>query len=407
MSEYQLLTILAAFAFLYSLVASRLERTPISGPVLYLFAGFVCGASGLQLIHAEFDGDGLKRLAEFTLALVLFTDSATANLSVLRRVKDLPVRLLLVGLPLTILAGFVVGCLFVGQLTLVEIALLATMLAPTDAALGQAVVTNEDVPASVRESLNVESGLNDGICVPVLLGFLALATGEASGRETLWLAIELPIREIGIGAAVGATLGLAGSYAIKACGKRGWIGGSWNQVPVAALAMLCFALSQRLDGSGFIGAFVGGLVFGGSTNTLKDKEAVLNGAEGAGNVLSLLTWFTFGAVVFDRSLEALSWQVVVYAVLSLTLVRMLPVFVSLHGAPVRRDTKLFLGWFGPRGLASVVFVVMVMADQLPGNDTMVAVVTWTVTLSVIVHGLSAEPLATMYGKLVRDRDGEV
>ena len=407
MSEYQILTVLAAFAFFYSVVASRLERTPISGAVVYLFIGLACGPYGLKLVDLDVDAEGLKRLAEFTLALVLFSDSANSNLGVLRRIEGIPIRLLVVGLPLTIAAGFGVGCAIFDQLTFVEIALLATMLAPTDAALGQAVVTNKSVPASVRESLNVESGLNDGICVPVLLVFLALATGEAEGNETASLVVRLPLQQIGIGVAVGVALGVAGSFVLKLCGARGWIAGTWTEIPVVALAMFCFALSQWLGGSGFIGCFVGGMVFGGLTRNDEVKEKVLNGAEGLGNVMSLLTWFTFGAVVFGQSLQQFDWQVLVYAILSLTVVRILPVFLSLIGVPLRGDSKIFLGWFGPRGLASIVFIVMVMDKQLPGSDTLRAVVAGTVALSIIAHGISAVPFATLYAKRVSDRQGVV
>ena len=407
MSEYQILAVLAAFAFFYSVIASRLERTPISGAVVYLFIGLACGPHGLKLIELNVDGEGIKRLAEFTLALVLFSDSANANLGVLRKVKGIPIRLLLIGLPLTIASGFGVGCLLFDQLTFIEIALLATMLAPTDAALGQAVVANEAVPASVRESLNVESGLNDGICVPVLLVFLALATGSASGNETASLIMRLPIQAIGIGASVGISLALVGSFLLRFCGTRGWITGAWVQIPVVALAMFCFALSQWLGGSGFIGCFVAGLVFGGLTKNHQTKEEVLNGAEGAGNVMSLLTWFTFGAVVFGQCLQHFDWQVLVYAILSLTVVRILPVFLSLIGVPLRVDSKVFLGWFGPRGLASIVFIVMVMDEQLPGNDTLRAVVAGTVALSIIAHGISAVPFANLYAKWVANRQGEV
>jgi NhaP-type Na+/H+ or K+/H+ antiporter len=407
MSEYQILTVLAAFAFLYSVIASRLERTPISGAVVYLFVGLACGPYGLKLIELNVDGEGLKRLAEFTLALVLFSDAANANLGVLRKIKAFPIRLLLIGLPLTIAAGFGVGCLIFDQLTFFEIALLATMLAPTDAALGQAVVTNEAVPSSVRESLNVESGLNDGICVPVLLVLLALATGAASGDETASLVIRLPIQEIGLGAVVGLSLAVVGSFVLKWCGTRGWITGAWIQIPVVALAMFCFAFSQWLGGSGFIGCFVGGLVFGGLTRSHKVKEEVLNGAEGAGNVMSLLTWFTFGAVVFGKSLQHFSWQVLVYAILSLTIVRIVPVFICLIGTTLRNDSKLFIGWFGPRGLASIVFIVMVIDAKLPGNETLTAVVTGTVALSIIAHGLSAVPFSKLYAKRISDRQGIV
>jgi NhaP-type Na+/H+ or K+/H+ antiporter len=268
-------------------------------------------------------------------------------------------------------------------------------------------VTNEAVPGPVRESLNVESGLNDGICVPVLLLFLALATGEATGDETERLIVRLPLQAIGIGAAVGVVLAILGSSLVKMSGTRGWLSGAWIQIPVVALAMFCFALSQWLGGSGFIGAFVGGLIFGGLARTHAIKEKLLNGAEGVGNVLSMLTWFVFGAVALGKGFQDVSWQVIAYAVLSLTIVRMLPVAVALIGVEMRGDSKLFLGWFGPRGLASIVFIVMVMDAQLPGNDTLVAVVIWTVTLSILAHGISAVPFGRIYAKRVTDRQGVV
>ena len=387
------------------MVASRLELTPINGALVYLLAGLICSPSGLELVSLNIDQEGVKGLAEFTLALVLFSDSANANLTVLRKVEWIPVRLLLVGLPLTILAGIGVGYVVFQDLGLLEIALLATMLAPTDAALGQAVVTNESVPAGVRESLNVESGLNDGICVPVLLVFLSLATGEVSGNETVGLVAKLPLQQIGIGIAVGITLACVGGSALRFSARRNWIGGSWEQVPIVALAMFCFGLSQWLGGSGFIACFVGGLTFGSIAKNHKEK--VLSGAEGTGNVFSMLTWFTFGAVVVEAGIKDISWQVILYAVLSLTVVRMVPVVLCLIGVPYKLDTKLFIGWFGPRGLASIVFLVMVIKENLPGNDIIAAAVVWTVTLSIIAHGISAVPFAQYYGRVVADRQGVV
>ena len=295
------------------------------------------------------------------------------------------------------------GYLIFDELAVFEVALLATMLAPTDAALGQAVVTNKAVPSSVRQSLNVESGLNDGICVPVLLVFLALATGKVSGDETTSLIVRLPLQQIGIGAGVGLVLAMVGSFAFRFCATRQWITGAWVQVPVVALAFTCFAAAQWLGGSGFIACFAGGLLFGGLTK--QHKEEALSGAEGTGNVLSLLTWFTFGAVALGPTIDNLSWRVILYAVLSLTVVRMVPVILCVIGIPMRMDTKLFLGWFGPRGLASIVFIVMVMQANLPGNDTLVAVVTWTVAISIVAHGVSAVPLAKSYGQRVANRDG--
>jgi NhaP-type Na+/H+ or K+/H+ antiporter len=273
------------------------------------------------------------------------------------------------------------------------------MLAPTDAALGKAVVTNQSVPNSVRESLNVESGLNDGICVPVLLLFLALAAGHASGWKVVGLAALLPLQAIGIGAAVGIGLGLAGSAALRGSYQRGWTSGSWLQVPVIALAFLCFALAQRLGGSGFIACFVGGMTFGALA---RQKEVVLETAEGTGDTLALLTWFAFGTLLFGHPFQDVDWRVFVYAVASLTVIRMLPVFLSVAGRGLRTDTKLFLGWFGPRGLASIVFAVMVINHQLPGGDLLVATTAWTILFSVLAHGISANPLATVYSARVSD-----
>ncbi|MCH9653810.1 MAG: cation:proton antiporter [Planctomycetes bacterium] len=403
MSEYQILAVIAAFAFLYSLVASRLERTPINGALVYVVCGLICGPTLLDLIKMNVQEEGIKLLAELTLAVVLFSDSANANLRVLRRVEQLPIRLLLIGLPLTIALGFGVGYLLFDGMSLFAIALLATMLAPTDAALGKAVVTNEAVPDSIREPLNVESGLNDGICVPVLLIFLTLATEHVSGNGTLSMLIQFPLKAIGIGALVGVIFAIFGSQLLKFCFQRKWLAGTWMQVPIIALALMCFATAQWLGGSGFIASFVGGLIFGGLTH--EHKKEVLQSAEGTGDTLSLLTWFTFGAVAVGPQMEHLSWQVLVYALLSLTVVRMLPVFLCVIGTKLQTDTKLFIGWFGPRGLASIVFIVIVVDKNLPENATLIAAVTWTVVLSIVLHGITANPLSKIYSQRVSDRNG--
>jgi NhaP-type Na+/H+ or K+/H+ antiporter len=403
MSDYQVLAILAGFAFVYSVIAARIEKTPFSGAVVYLAFGLICGPSVLAVFNVQMDQDGLKQLAEWTLALVLFTDSAKANLPVLRRSKWIPIRLLVIGLPLTIVAGGLAGWMFFPNLTWVEIALLATILAPTDAALGQAVVTNPSVPASVRESLNVESGLNDGICVPVLLIFLSLGLDSFGNATTQELVTRLPLQEIGIGAGVGLALALSGSWLVHTCGSRNWLAGTWRQVPIVALALLMLALAQQLGGSGFIACFVGGLVFGGTTH--RHKNQLLDGADCTGKVFSMLTWFLFGAVAVGQSLQQLSPTIFLYAILSLTVLRMVPVMICLLGLKLRLDTQCFIGWFGPRGLASIVFIVMASHSNLPGNETLVAVATWTITLSIIAHGISAVPLATVFGDRVTRRDG--
>jgi NhaP-type Na+/H+ or K+/H+ antiporter len=396
---YQDLAVLGAFVFLYSIVDQRLEHTSISGAIVFTAFGLAFGPLGLGLLTLEVGAEGLRTLAEVTLALVLFTDAANADLGVLKKSVRVPRRLLLIGLPLTILLGFGIGVFLFGGLSLLEIAVLATILAPTDAALGKAVVTNESVPAGVRESLNVESGLNDGICVPILFVFLSLAAGAGAEDGTSMLALKLVAQEIGIGIAVGFGLTALGGQLLKLCADRGWVSETWRQLPVVALAATCFAVAQTLGGSGFIASFCGGLLFGGMAK--HHKHVLLIAAEGTGDTLALITWVFFGSAVVGHVAAHLTWQVVIYALLSLTLVRMLPVYLVLAGMGLRSGVKLFMGWFGPRGLASIVFAVIVLDRNLPGGGTMVITVACTIILSVLAHGISANPLVAMLGANTR------
>lgn len=387
---YLNLAVLAAFVFFYSIVSGRLEKTLFNGAILFTSFGLILGPLGFGILGLNIGAEVLSTLAELTLALVLFTDASNANLRELKQSFRIPQKLLLIGLPLTILLGFLAGVLIFDSLTLVEIAIIATMLAPTDAALGKAVVSNESVPANIREGLNVESGLNDGICVPILFIFLALASSKAAEGGTTMLALKLVVEAIGIGAAVGAGLTFLGVRTLGSCSDRGWITDTWRQLPVPALAVTCFAVAQWLGGSGFIACFVGGMLFGGLEKSHKSK--LLFAAEGTGDTLALITWVVFGTAVVGQSIGSFSWQVVVYALLSLTVVRMLPVFLALSGMNLRTDEKLFMGWFGPRGLASIVFAVIVLNNHLPGGDTISMTAVCTILLSVVAHGLSANPL---------------
>ena len=389
---YTGLAIFAVFAFLYSVVAGRIERTAITGPIVFMAFGFLVGPLGVGWLQPQVTNQDLRILADLTLALVLFIDAANADVSILKANRLIPRRLLLFGLPGTIALGFAVGLLIFDELSMFELAILATMLAATDAALGKGVVTNKAVPAHIRESLNAESGLNDGLCVPVLFLFIALA--EASGIETdsTSLALTLVAKEIGIGLAVGLSMSAVGAWIIGWCWKRGWITQIWAQLPVIMLAIACFTVAQNLHGSGYIAAFTGGILFG--VLAKESTHKLVMAAEGTAETLAMLTWIVFGAAVIGQSYQYFSWQVVMYALLSLTVVRMLPIFLSLSGTGERSDSKLFLGWFGPRGLASIVFAIIVLNTKLPGAQFMSMVVVCTVFLSAIAHGITANPLAS-------------
>jgi NhaP-type Na+/H+ or K+/H+ antiporter len=393
---YENLALLAIFILIYSAVAGAVERTWISGPIVFTCFGLLVGPMGLGMLTWETDRETMRSLAEVTLALVLFTDAAGADMGVLKKTRGLPVRLLLIGLPLTILLGFGVGVLVIDNLSLFALALLATMLAPTDAALGKAVVSNEAVPDEVRQGLNVESGLNDGICVPVLFVFLALALDRAGDAGPWTLAIKLVAEEIGIGLAVGIGLTFVAANLLKHAKHRNWLTHTWIQVPVVVLALACFATAQLLGGSGFIAAFSGGLLFG--VLGKDERDEFLRAAEGTGDTLALITWVVFGSAVVGQSVGNFSWLILLYAVLSLTVIRMLPVFIALTGSGINTEGKLFIGWFGPRGLASIVFAVIVVNSDLPNSGPLAMTVVCTIVLSIIAHGITANPWARAYGQ---------
>jgi NhaP-type Na+/H+ or K+/H+ antiporter len=259
---YVELAILAVFVFIDSAVAGGVEKTRISGPMVFTVVGLIIGPIGLGWLQPDIDNEGLRMLADITLALVLFIDAANSDLSVVKSGIRIPQRMLIFGLPLTISLGFGVGLLLFDQLSIFEVAILATMLAATDAALGKAVITNKAVPARIREGLNIESGLNDGICVPILLLFIALALGTDTGGSSIGFAIKLVAQEVGIGLLVGLGMAAIGAMILKVCYARGWITDIWMQIPVIALAIGSFAVAQSLHGSGYVAAFTGGLLFG-------------------------------------------------------------------------------------------------------------------------------------------------
>ena len=254
---------LAVFLLIYSAVASRIERSLISGPIVFTAAGFILGADGLGILRIHIDGEGLRLLAELTLAMVLFTDAANADFSIVKRNLDLPKRLLLIGLPLTIVLGFVVAAVVFPRLEILEMALLAVMLAPTDAALGKPVVTNPAVPPAMREALNLESGLNDGICVPIVVLLLGLAVGTQIEGGTVAHVARVVVEAIGIGLIVGLALTWLTTLMLRFAENRGWISEHWVEIPIVALAAACFAAAQAAGGSGFIACFVGGLLLSG------------------------------------------------------------------------------------------------------------------------------------------------
>jgi sodium/hydrogen antiporter len=386
-------------------VSGKLSGSPVTPAMLFVGIGLLVGPQALGTVDLEATSSTVRTLAEATLGLVLFCDASRIDLAHLRRQAAVPARLLGIGLPLTIVAGGLAAAAIFNQMTIGEAVILGIILAPTDAALGQAVVTEPRLPGRIRQGLNIESGLNDGICVPLLFAGVAAADVEShisEGRDAVTLLLE----EIGYGVVGGAAAGLLTAAVVVYAGRRDLIGEPWKQVIPAAGAALAYGIASGLGGSGFIAAFVAGIVF--RAGLRRDPEGLNQLSEAVADVLNGITFLLFGAVLLGPALGELSWKLALYALMSLTIVRMVPVALAMWGSGARRPTLAFLGWFGPRGLASIVFALIVVEEsQLPHEHTILLAIYITVGLSVLAHGLTAAPLAHRYARWfeAHPRDG--
>ena len=384
------LCLILAAVVVWSMVSAR--AAAISTPIFFVATGILM-AQGLELMSLEPDPHLIKVVAEVTLVWVLFADASRVRFADLRADGGRFLRLLALGLPLTIALGALFAVVVVGVSPWYAL-LLGAALAPTDAALGSAVMSDRRVPRRVRQTLNVESGLNDGIATPVVMvaiAGIATAAGldsEGPGHALIGLLL---------GVAVGALIGAGGGALLRLARRRGWSSDEFAGPAVLALALLAYLGAVLIDANGFVAAFVAGSAYGAFAGRGGEKEVYY--VEQTCGLASMISWFAFGAVLLPVLAAGWTWQIVVYAVLSLTVVRMVPVAVSMLGAGMDRSTVLFVGWFGPRGLASIVFALIALEDlhDVPGPiDQVVGAIGLTVLLSVVAHGLSARPLAGRY-----------
>jgi sodium/hydrogen antiporter len=387
--------LLGLFIFLYSLIGSKVENSWVSGPLVFLVFGLVIGPIGLGWLNFDIEAHSIKQLADITLTLFLFIDAANANKAVLTSQIAIPTRMLTIGLPLTVVFGLLAGLIVFPEVGLLPLLVLATALAATDAALGKGILVNHDVPDELKESLNVESGLNDGLAVPILL-FLFTLVNIPVDQYHYFDVVIIFAKEVGIGVLVGVGVTLIGVKLIDQSERSKWFSDVWQQIPVIALALLCFYTTTSFNGSGYIAAFTGGIIYGKFAKSPVHKFIV--SAEGLAEVFAMVTWIIFGSVVIAHNYHLMSWSIVCYSILSLTLVRMIPIWISLIGTKHDIYNRLFLGWFGPRGLASIVFAVLITEAKVPHYQQIVLTIVCTIFLSVILHGISAKPLAKRFAK---------
>lgn len=396
---------LAAFGvLLFALVGDRLARSPLSPPMVFILFGAAIGPLVLGVVQIDAAGGAVRLVAELTLILVLFSDASRIRLAEIDRYHSLPLRTLGIGMPLTIAAGTLVGVLLFPNVTVFEAALLAAVLAPTDAALSQPVMTDASVPPRVQQATNVESGLNDGLALPAVLFFIACVGAEGNildgdGRGVGgWMVFAAA--QIGFGAVIGGATGCGAALAMRQLASRGAEAEPYEGIGVLATAILAYGAADMVGGNGFISAFVAGLAFG---NTLGRPARFLYGfMETEGRLLMLLTFLVLGVALLPDAVARFDPAMLVYGLLSLTVIRMVPVAIALIGTDVRWPTRLFIGWFGPRGIASILFALLIVErEDISRGSTIMAVTVITVVLSAFLHGITAPVLSARYGAWAR------
>jgi len=387
----------------YAVVAVWLGYRSVTMPMIFVAVGALSGVQLLGLMDFSATAKDIETLTEITLALLLFADASTLDFRQVRDDARLPGRLLFIAMPLVMALGGLVSFALFPEEGIGFALLLGAILAPTDAALGLPIFNNPRVPVRIRRALNVESGLNDGIATPFVALFAALAVAEETQEPGRWLASALT--EIGVAVGVGVAVGLLGGWLFATAVKRRWTSKTTEQIGNLALALCAYFGSAALGGNGFIAAFVGGLLFGYATRDHLHEATEFT--ETSGTLLSLFVWTVFGANLVAPLLQSFNSLAFLYGLLSLTLIRMLPVAIALIGTRMRRDTVLMMGWLGPRGLASVVFTLVAFDSFHEAgrpHEMLFAMAGWTILLSVLLHGFSALPLANWYARRLETAD---
>jgi NhaP-type Na+/H+ or K+/H+ antiporter len=387
------LAIAAGAVIVWLLVSRRAERFNISPALALVLVGVLLANGPWAVIEVDLHTESVTRLAEATLALVLFCDASRVSLRRLRADVDLPVRLLVIGLPLTILLGIGVSILVVPHTGVWVAAAIAAIVAPTDAALGASILADKRIPGRIRQALNVESGLNDGIATPFVNLFIAGALAGSLGHSD---GVRTAIAHLVVGGVFGAAVGTGGGLLIRAASRADWMSSASRPLAVLGVAALAYLGALPLHGNGFISAFVAGMAFGTMDRAESSERTEFTSQVAEG--LTLLVWFVFGSVLFVPAIREAHWADVLFAVLALTVVRMVPVALALVGSGLDAASVALVGWFGPRGLASVVFTLIAIEELDPADGQRVlSVVSITIAASVLAHGVSASPLARVYG----------
>jgi NhaP-type Na+/H+ or K+/H+ antiporter len=383
----------------YALTSRKLSQKPITAPMVFLAIGFAM--SGSSMLDPHIGEQALHIVAEVTLMVLLFIDAAQIDLRTLMRHHQWSQRLLLVGMPVSLAIGAIFHWLIAPELGWTMALLAAALLIPTDAALGQPIITNTDIPARPRRALSVESGLNDGLALPLIL-ITAAALAVSSSAPTIgWSAFAL--LQITLGPLVGGAFGWLGGRLFIAAKDRGYSSQQLEGIGALALAVLLYLLATAVGGNGFIATFVGGLLF---NRVVGDRcQFVYEFTESEGKLLSWSAFLLIGMLLIPEAIAALDGRMLAIILTSLFIVRPLAVYIALLGSDATKPTRLFFGWFGPRGLATAVFALLIVDQLTPADHEWVLhLAVNAVWISALLHGLTAVPIGKRYARYLATLD---
>jgi len=402
MSDYPIFVFTAILILGYGLFSKLSDKSVITAPMVFVSLGLLASYFPVNFLTGGANAPSVKVFAELALIMVLFTDASTINVSDLKKEKQFPARLLFIGLPLTMLLGFLLAIPLFPSSNYWVLALMAFILSPTDAALGQAVVTSKLVPEKIRQTINVESGLNDGIALPPILICLAVLSTSPSVDTTVDYWVFFTLKQFVFGPLIGGLVGWIGGWLVDKSSSKGWMNPTFQRLASLALAILAFSLAEMVHGNGFIAAFFAGLMLG--THSPTTRERLKDFGEAESQALALFIFLLFGMIIVPMAYPFWNFSTLIYAILSLTVIRMIPVTISLFGAKLSWKTIAFIGWFGPRGIASVLYLLLVVIEiGLKGFEQVLSIIVLTVLLSIFLHGITAVPLSKIFkGKELKD-----
>tara|TARA_R110000868_G_scaffold254012_3_gene510634 strand:+ start:302 stop:1504 length:1203 start_codon:yes stop_codon:yes gene_type:complete len=389
MDNHVALIIVTLLIFSFGLLSKLSERSPITDAMVFLTVGLLASPVGFNSINVDIDTEIVKTLAEITLIIILFVDASYLRFCNLRNMlSGIPARLLLIGLPLTMVAGTLTAQLFFPTYSLWALALLALILSPTDAALGQAVVQSKQVPKRIRDAISIESGLNDGIVLPLILMCISVLASSVATieNESYWLSFVAA--QLILGPIVGGLIGHFGGKIVDYSTRKNWMSHTFHHLLSFVLAIAAYSAAEMIEGNGFIAAFFAGLMF--TTKIPQVRVQMQEFSEAQGKLFALIIFFLFGLVCIPTFYSYWDMSTLMYAILSLTLLRMLPVMLALIGVKIDFYSKIFIAWFGPRGIASILYLLIAI-DELTttGYEKLMSVIVLTVMLSVFAHGITA------------------